>query len=215
MSWVATAIVGSAVVGGVASKSAADTQSGAANNASNTQLLMSERAREDQAPWLKAGTAGVNELAGALGLPGYTQTTDFTADPGYEFQRAEGQKAIDRSFAARGGLLSGAALKASSRFNQDLASSYYDKRMNRLASIAGVGQVSAGENSRNAMQTGRNIAENQIGAGNARASGYMGMSNALTGALGTGLNYYQGQQMMDYLKGGNAGNPARTWDNAV
>jgi len=33
-----------------------------------------------------------------------------------------------------------------------------------------------------------------VGAGNARASGYAGMANALASGLGQGLNYYQGQQ---------------------
>ena len=201
MTWVATAIVGTAVVGGVAANSAANAQESAANAASNTQLEMQRIAREDQAPWLKAGEGGLNELAGMLGIPGYKVSTDWRKDPGYEFQRDEGQKALDRSFAARGNLLSGAALKAASRYNQDYASGAYNQRLNRLASIAGVGQTAAGANSANAMQTGRDVAENQIGAGNARASGYMGMSNALTGAVGTGVSLYQGSQMMNYLKG--------------
>ena len=33
----------------------------------------------------------------------------------------------------------------------------------------------------------------------ARASGYMGGANALSGALNTGLNFYQGQQMMNRM----------------
>lgn len=38
---------------------------------------------------------------------------------------AEGNKAIERSAAARGGLNSGATLKALSRYNQDSASNEY------------------------------------------------------------------------------------------
>lgn len=203
MSAVAIAVgttVVSGLVGADASNKAASAQRSAANTASETQLQMYEQSREDQAPWRDAGAAGLNELAAALGLPGYTQTTDFTADPGYEFQRAEGQKAIDRSFAARGGLLSGAALKAASRYNQDYASNAYNQRINRLASIAGVGQTAANQNSQNAMNTGSAIGQNIIGAGNARASGYIGQANALTGALGTGLNFWQGQQYINKMQ---------------
>lgn len=195
------AAVGLGIGGGIAAGEAADAQSDAANAASATQWRMYEQSRADQAPWLKAGEGGLNELAGMLRIPGYKVSTDWQKDPGYEFQRDEGQKAIDRSYAARGNLLSGAALKAASRYNQDYASGAYNQRLNRLASIAGVGQTAAGTNSANAMQTGRDVAENQIGAGNARASGYMGMSNALTGAVGTGINLYQGNQLMNYLKG--------------
>lgn len=209
-------VAGMGVSGALASDSAADAQEDAANRASDTQMRMFELAREDQAPWLKAGEGGLNELAGMLGIPGYKASTDWRKDPGYEFQRDEGQKALDRSFAARGNLLSGAALKATSRYNQDYASGAYNQRLNRLASIAGVGQVAADRNSQTANQTGRDIAENEIGAGNARASGYMGVSNALTGAVGTGMNIYQGNQMLNYLRGGGStGNPPRTWDNTV
>jgi hypothetical protein len=38
-----------------------------------------------------------------------------------------------------------------------------------------------------------------MGAGQARASGYLGQANALTNALGTGLNFYQSQQLMNRL----------------
>jgi hypothetical protein len=34
----------------------------------------------------------------------------------------------------------------------------------------------------------------------ARASGYVGAANAMTGALGTGLNFYQNQQYLNKLQ---------------
>lgn len=199
MSAVIVATVGT-VSGSYGAHESAGAQKDAANSAGATQLELDRRAREDNAPWLKAGTAGLNELAGALGLEGYT-SKDFTKDPGYQFQLDEGNKGLNASLAARGGLLSGAALKAASKYNQDYASNYYDKRMNRLASIAGVGQTAAGDNASGSRQLGRDLAENQIGAGNARASGYMGMTNAINSGIGTGVNLYQGNQMLKYLKG--------------
>lgn len=201
MSAVAIAVgttVVSGLVGADASNKAARAQRSAANTASETQLQMYEQSREDQAPWRDAGEAGLNELAGMMGIPGY-KARDWRQDPGYEFQREEGERGLHRSLAARGGLLSGAALKAASRYNQDYASNAYNQRINRLASIAGVGQVAANQNSANAMNTGSAIGNNIIGAGNARASGYMGQANALTGAVGTGLNFWQGQQYINKL----------------
>ena len=57
------------------------------------------------------------------------------------------------------------------------------------------------------MQTAQNIGETQMSGAAARASGYVGQANALTGALNTGLNYYQGQQLMNRLapSGGGGG----------
>lgn len=135
---------------------------------------------------------------------------DFIKDPGYEFRLAEGMKGVENSAAARGGLLSGAALKAASRYNQDYSSNEFGNaanrfntnqtnRFNRLASIAGLGQTAANQNSGNAMMTGQIVGQNQLGAGNARASGYMGQANALTGALGQGVNMYQNQQYINQL----------------
>jgi hypothetical protein len=48
------------------------------------------------------------------------------------------------------------------------------------------------------------VGESYAGAANARASGYVGGANALTGALGTYLNYSQGQNMINALNERNA-----------
>jgi hypothetical protein len=147
--------------------------------------------------------------------------SDFQADPGYAFRMSEGMKGLERSAAARGGLLSGATLKGIQRYGQDLGSQEYQNafnryqtnraaRLNPLQSLAGVGQTSAntiGQAGQNyASQAGgtmgqmaSNVGDLMTGGAAARASGYVGGANALTGALSTGLNYYQGQQMMNRL----------------
>jgi hypothetical protein len=79
---------------------------------------------------------------------------DFTADPGYQFRMDEGMKALERSAAARGGLLSGSMLKGIQRYGQDLGSQEYQSAFNRyqvnrsnqlnpLQSLMGAGQSSA------------------------------------------------------------------------
>jgi hypothetical protein len=60
------------------------------------------------------------------------------------------------------------------------------------------GQLGAGTASAYS-QLGQNIGANLIGAANARASGYMGTANALTGGLGQYLNYSQNQALMDRM----------------
>lgn len=67
----------------------------------------------------------------------------FETTPGYQFRVDEGQKAIERSAAARGGLNSGATLKALERFGQNIASDEYTTYLNRLSSLAGTGQTQA------------------------------------------------------------------------
>jgi len=78
-------------------------------------------------PWRKAGTDALGQLQEKISAgPG-----EFEESPGYQFRLAEGQKAIERSAAARGGALSGAAMKAGMRYGQDFATNDYDNFLRR------------------------------------------------------------------------------------
>jgi hypothetical protein len=142
--------------------------------------------------------------------------SDFEADPGYAFRLSEGVKALDRSAAARGGLLSGAALKGSQRYGQEMGSQEYQRaydryqtnRANQLNPLMGYATgpgMSATSASTAAVGNFGNAAATGYGnIGQARASGYVGAANALNSALGQGLNYYQNQQYINRLPyGGN------------
>jgi hypothetical protein len=59
-----------------------------------------------------------------------------------------------------------------------------------------------------AGQYGQNQAAIAGNVGNIRASGYINQANALTGALGQGLNYYTNQQTMDRVFGSQNPYPA-------
>lgn len=177
-------------------------------NLSSNQLMarMNEQNRARQEPFYQAGLGA---------LPAYTQgvmpggdlvrpfaESDFKADPGYGFRMKEGMQALDRSAAARGGLLSGATLKGAERFGQDIASNEYNNAYNRyvgnqatqrnaLAGLTGfaptassamqAGDVSYGGNAANLAS---NTANAMAGAGATRASSY---GNALAGI---GQNVY-------------------------
>lgn len=58
-------------------------------------------------------------------------------DPGYQFRLDQGMKGVNNSAAARGGLLSGAALKATDQYNQDYASGEYGNAFNRYQTTRG------------------------------------------------------------------------------
>lgn len=214
MSGVATAIVGSAIIGGISSNKAANTQASAAQAATNAQLEMFNKQVELQEPWRKAGETAVNRLSAGLGAGGefdksFSQT-NWQADPGYAFRLSEGMKALEHSAAARGGLLSGATLKGIARYSQDAASQEYQNAFNRyyaeranklqpLQSLAGIGQSSANTLSNAAGNYGAQIGSNLQAAGAAQAAGTMGMANAISSGVGQGINYYQNQQVMNRL----------------
>lgn len=211
-----TAILGAAALGGAASIAGARSQSRAARRAADLQQQQFQQQVELQEPWRKAGEQALNKL-----VPLATEYTPFSmqqfqADPGYGFRMAEGMKALERSAAARGGLLSGSMLKGIQRFGQDLASQEYQNAFNRyqaeraaqlnpLQSMAGLGQTTAQQIAGQAGQMGANVGELMQQGAAARASGYMGQTNALTGALGQYLNYSQGQQLLNALRPSQSG----------
>jgi hypothetical protein len=226
MAFIAGAIIGSALISGIAGASASSKASKAQIRGSEIadarQKEMFDKQVELQAPFREAGLTAQNRLLQYLGLSGSAGDagygkyagdfgmSDFTTDPGYAFRLAEGNKALDRSAAARGGLLSGGAMKAAQRYGQEMGSQEYMNAYNRyqinranqlepLQSLMGSGQTGANTLTTAAGQLGANLAENALGAGNARASGYIGQANALTGALNQGVNAYTGTQYLNRM----------------
>lgn len=171
------------------------------------QKAMYEQTREDFAPYRESGTANLNQLNTLLGIGGNTgaadygrfKTADFTPtdfaagiDPGYGFRVREGLKAVDRQAAARGGLISGNALKATQAFGQEAASQEYTNAFNRFQTIRGntlqpfqVG-AAAGQSAA-AMQGQANLNFGSAGANTASANNaaYGQFGQGATGAYGT------------------------------
>ena len=57
---------------------------------------------------------------------------NFQADPGYQFRLAEGQKALERSAAARGGLLGAGTVRRLSDLSGQMASNEFDRARGRF-----------------------------------------------------------------------------------
>lgn len=220
--WVAGAVVGSALIGSKASGKAAETQAAAAEQGTAAQERMFAEQNRLQEPFRQGGMAAQNRLLTYFGLPGgaegadfgrYTKDfgmSDFTADPGYNFRLTEGLKSLDRQAAARGGLISGGALKAAQRYGQELGSQEYQNAYNRfqtnranqlqpLQSLMGAGQTAANTLTNAAGVMGQNQAAGLANAAQARASGYVGGANALTGGLNQYMNYTQSQNLLNRL----------------
>lgn len=218
--YVAAAIGGSAVLGAVSSNNAAKTQANAANAATAASQAQFDKTVQLQEPWRLAGEGALGYLTQGIKPGGEFardfSMADFQADPGYAFRLNEGIKALDRTAAARGGLMSGAQLKGISDYGQNTASQEYTNafnryqvnranRLNPLLSIAGLGQTSTNALTNAGTALGNTMGSNIMAAGNANASGYMGTANAVSSGLNTGLNYYQGQNMLNALRGGGTG----------
>lgn len=205
--WTAAAIVTSAVIGAGASRQASKAQERSAAEGAAAEERMFNRQVELQEPFRQAGVNALPELIAASRYEPFTMAK-FQADPGYAFRLKEGLRAIENSALASGMGQSGATLRGLTRYGQQLGSEEFTNafnryqaeraaRLNPLQSLAGMGQTTATTLAGQAGQYGQSLASNAATMGNIRASGYMGTANALTNALGQGLNYYQNQQMMD------------------
>ena len=181
---------------------------------SNKPTELGADASEEEKAQYARDLAEYNALVGSKDYGRYASAEfgmdKFTADPGYAFRMSEGMKGLERSAAARGGLLSGSTLKGAQRYGQDLASQEYQNAFNRyqtartntlnpFASLAGVAQSSANTLTGAAGTLGGQIGSNIIGAGNAAAAGQVGSANAIAQGVGQGINFYQGQQYLNRL----------------
>jgi hypothetical protein len=199
-------------------------------------------------PFRQAGITGQNMLLAQLqggpyasakfgGVAGYDPasamrnfgTSDFQADPGYAFRLSEGMKALDRTAASRGGLLSGATLKGAQRYGSDLASQEYQNAFNRyqanraqqaqeygnafnrfqterintlapLQSLAGVGQSA----SQQAQQAAQNYATGGAGTLGALGAGQTGALGAFGAAQGGNIIGAGNARASGYMGAANA-----------
>lgn len=186
--WVATAVVGSAVIGAVsqsyAASKGADAQRESADKAIALQQNQYAQTRADLAPYRDAGAAYSDELKSRMPY----LTSDISIDPNmlensdyYKFASTQGQKGVTNSAAARGLATSGAALKGAATFAEGLATNTYKdafamentNRTNAYTRLKGLIDTGAG-----AAATGGALGEKaaynsgvaEVGAGNAEAA---------------------------------------------
>lgn len=173
------------------------------------------------APGAPAGS-GLNTSLGGFGSLMQPYQGHFTAptnlteqnDPGFQARLALGTDAIQRSAAARGGVLTGGTAKALDQFGQDYASNEYGNvynrafnqftqdynqynqgqtnEFNRLASLAGVGQQTAEQLGMLGNQAAQGISNNLLSTGAQMGQDYQnaGAANA-SGYVGA-ANAWQG-----------------------
>lgn len=207
--------------------------SGVLNNRTDTAGNVYQQQQNWMNPVYQAGMAGQGQLMNYLGLGANTgqagfgkyATAEFTPDqfyanqdPGYGFRMSEGLKAVDRQAAARNGLISGSALKASQRFGQDMASQEYGNAFSRyqtirnntlspLQQLTAQGQSAAGSLGQYAGSYGQML-DNAY-------SGYGSTVNGILGNYGTTMGGVYGNQtnMLNGALGTSAGMINNTYAN--
>lgn len=197
-----TAILGAAIIGGGAgiagSLIAAGEEEQAFGDASGLLREYYEQARADLEPFKVGGTESFNRfLATTKG-----DFAGFTESPGFRFRLGEGIKAIDRSAASRGSLLSGATLKGVQRFGEGLAAEEFQNFQNRLAQASGIGLSAAQSQAGLANNFANSLANLTVGGGRARSQGITGAASAVNQ---TGNNIINSLLLSQALSGGGGG----------
>jgi len=175
-------------------------------NALQRQLYDEQIARQE--PFRLSGLQAQTRLNTLLGLGPNTGSSrygkyagdfsmqNFQADPGYAFRMSEGLKSLDRQAAARGGLISGGALKAAQRYGQDLGSQEYQNAFDRyqinranqlqpLQSLMGAGQTATNQLAGAAGNYGTNAGNIAMTGGANQANAYLTKGNIAASQYGT------------------------------
>ncbi|MBU1240626.1 hypothetical protein KJ865_13020 [Myxococcota bacterium] len=186
-------------------KKALDKQLAFARETRDQQMALNE-------PWMQLGKGAVGQLSDLSQFeftPEEYQAPafDFQADPGYQFRLAEGQKALERSAAARGGLFGAGTVRRLSDLSGQMASDEYGRaqqrysqdrqfgygvysdkqnarrqalndRFSRLSSLAGFGEAATGRMGQAQGAFGQAAGTNALDRGNVNAARIVGCYNA-------------------------------------
>jgi hypothetical protein len=172
-----------------------------------------ERARSSLASF-DAETGALDKFSGAMREQ---FNKPMEESPHYKFQLEMGNRNLSRQLAARGQQNSGAGLELLSRFTQSLGAEeslmHYQRQqdqINRLMQLFGSGQQAAvaggnlltsfaGPIASTITQQGQAQAQGILGRAQSQQQMIGGVGNAITGGIGSFLNFDMTQQMMNLL----------------
>lgn len=156
------------------------------------QGLYNNAFADTQAAYKPYADSGLNAISRLDRFAGGDQS-QFMADPGYQFVRAEGTRDVGNTFAAKGGAFSGNALKALAEFNQGLASREVGNWWDRNRDLVGIGMTGT-----NNISTARDNLTNALAGSNrikagasaaevaAKYNNYSGIISDVEAAYGAG-----------------------------
>ena len=214
-----------AAIGAVGSIAGAGLSAASSSAAASQNRKMMEQiwalSQQQAAPYQKFGKAGMKMyqqmLPQILAQSQYQQFTpemykesplytpmvrnlaELQATPGYQFQLQQGQKQLDQSAAARGGLLSGAQLQAAQQFGQKQAATGFQDAWQRAQNA----YINA-FNVHNQMQTGQRAGAGQQAniLGDITKTGY----NAAMGPTSIAQGMFQPMAQSNLATGENMAN---------
>lgn len=210
MTWIAAGTAAVSVIGGAMGQRSARKAAAQQREAAHLAKVAGQRSLANQNAIFSPYAAMGQRLSDRM--PELTRrftNEDFVKDPGYDWRLNEGTRALEGSQAAKGGLLSGNAMKEMTQYGQGFASNEFGKAFDRFRNqqdaefgkLYGMGTFGA-QGASNAEQNYSNLETGALtGAGNVSAAGQVGGSNAMLGGLSQGVNALMGGQMM-----GNFGN---------
>ena len=169
------------------SKKAAKAQANAMDAYLAQMRMGGQKAISYQQPYEQAGRSGLNLLQQYLtGDPMATQNR-LEQSPGYQFRLQQGQNSIQNLLASRGGLKSGAAMKALEEFAQGTASQEFGNQVGYLQNLSNMGQQSATAMGNAEMMASTNMAnasqQGILGQGMAMANRDAQMGNIIGGGM--------------------------------
>lgn len=178
------------IMGSGASKEAAKIQADAAKYGMDLMTQAGQQAVGLQQPYYEAGARALPQFEN---MPGFKAPT-VTDDPGYQFRLQQGQQALERSAAARGGLLTGGTVKATERYAQGMASDEYARAYDRalteynlkyrkLSDLTGIGESAASRAGSFLTGTAADVGAAKERAGAYQAGGVIGSTQSWLDAL--------------------------------
>lgn len=186
------------------SNAAVNAGTGAANtaisNAGAGQQQIYTQMTGGYQPYQAAGTYGLNQLQANAGTFSF-DPNDISKNPAYQFQLAQGNKAIQNSAALKGMLNSGSTLKSLDNYSQGLASTSEQNLYNQALSTYNVNQ----QGYQNLANLGQNANSQAIQAGSVYGGqmGSLAGLSANTNMQGAGMLSNTAMQGNEYI--GNIG----------
>ena len=197
MTWIAAAVVTSAVVGyagaskqAKAAQSAAAGQAEASTYAADIQKQMFDIINEQQKPYREAGYGALTRIQDLLpSLTAPVSAQEIQNLPGYQFAMQQGTGAARAAMNVGGGgsNVDRAAQKFAIDYTLGTAMpqviSQRQNIYNTLAGIAGIGQTAQSQSNQAALTTGTNIGQAAIGGATALGAGQIGAANAYASGM--------------------------------
>lgn len=196
-------MLGSTIVQSNAAGRAADKAANATDRANQLQSDQFWQTREDNLPLMDLRNALLPRIQSLAQQDSGITPQEVLSDPGYQFGMDQGMRALQGSAAARGGLYSGATMKALNKFGNDYATTKFGDVFNRKQTVignnfnramgaAGMGQAGVQQTQQAGTNYANNVSQNLLSNANFQGAAGMAQANAWGNLLNRGSSYMMG-----------------------